>query len=67
MTVNEGKIDRIFRVIIGAALAGAGFFTAGWAAIILWVAGGILIITGITGFCGIYALFGIKTCPLEKD
>ena len=25
-----------------------------------------LMITGITGFCGLYTLLGIRTCPVKK-
>ncbi len=66
MKTNQGKIDRVFRIVVGVVLVAAGFSAAGWAAIILWVIGGILLITGITGFCGIYALFGFDTCK-KKD
>ncbi|MHB0889047.1 YgaP family membrane protein [Acidithiobacillus sp.] len=65
MPVNEGKTDRIIRVIIGLliilvlgiALPG----TEKWWALV----GLIPLITGIIGFCGLYAMFGIKTCPLK--
>lgn len=66
MKKNEGAIDRVFRIIVGVVLVAAGFSTVGRAAVILWIVGGILLITGITGFCGIYALFGMDTCK-KKD
>ncbi len=64
--VNEGPIDRIIRSIIGIVLIVSGFFVSGILAIILWVLGGISLLTGITGFCGLYVLLGINTCPINK-
>ncbi|MCX8093197.1 MAG: DUF2892 domain-containing protein [Candidatus Goldbacteria bacterium] len=64
--VNEGPIDRIVRSILGIGLIAGGFFVKGIISIVLWVAGGILLLTGITGFCGLYVLLGINTCPVNK-
>lgn len=64
--VNEGNIDRGVRVILGATLAWLGFASgavAGGLATGLGVAGIVLLVTGVTGFCGMYKLFGINTCP----
>lgn len=63
---NEGKVDRIVRVVLGAGLIAGGFFTTGTLAIVLWVVGAILLITGAVGFCGLYALLGINTCSVNK-
>jgi hypothetical protein len=63
---NEGPIDRIIRVVLGIVLVVAGFFVSGVLSIVLWVIGGISLLTGITGFCGLYAIFGINTCPINK-
>ncbi len=64
--VNEGPVDRIIRSIIGIVLIVGGFFVSGILSIILWVLGGISLLTGITGFCGLYVLLGINTCPINK-
>ena len=64
--VNEGNIDRGVRVVVGATLAWLGFGSTavtGGVAVALGIAGVILMITGVTGFCGMYKLFGIDTCP----
>ncbi|MEI7543088.1 MAG: DUF2892 domain-containing protein [bacterium] len=58
---NEGKVDRIIRVVIGVVLVAAGFFVSGVTAIVLWVLGGIALFTAITGFCLLYMPFGIST------
>ena len=63
---NEGKTDRIVRVVFGIGLVAAGFLMTGPVAIVLWVLGAISLITGAIGFCGLYALLGINTCPINK-
>lgn len=63
---NEGKTDRIVRVILGAGLIAIGFYVTGIASIVLWVVGAILVTTGATGFCGLYSLFKINTCEIKK-
>ncbi len=63
---NEGKLDRIIRFILGAALIVVGILLSGVIRIILIIIGIILLITAITGFCGIYALLGINTCSTKK-
>jgi uncharacterized membrane protein HdeD (DUF308 family) len=64
---NESSTDRIIRVIIGiiALLAGA-FWLTGVAQSAAYVVGVIALITGIIGFCGLYAMFGISTFPVKK-
>jgi hypothetical protein len=60
MTVNLGTIDRAARIALGLALGAAGL---GGFASLVWGAGGILsIVSGITGFCPLYRLFGFNTC-----
>lgn len=66
MKKNVGSIDKIIRFLI-AALIAVLFFTkviTGTIGIILLVFAGILIITGLVGFCGIYSLLGISTCKV---
>lgn len=74
---NEGNIDRIVRVAVGVALLLPSVFPAvfqfsfpenlSWLRIVLMVAAFALILTGLTGFCGLYRVFGIATCPITKD
>jgi Protein of unknown function (DUF2892) len=40
--------------------------TQGILAIILGVVGAVLIVTAAIGFCPLYALFGLNTCPMER-
>lgn len=62
MSINEGVLDRAIRIILGIvliALAVTGRW-APWG----WI-GVIPLLTGIVGFCGLYQLIGIKTCPAQ--
>jgi Inner membrane protein YgaP-like, transmembrane domain len=63
MKTNESALDRVIRVVLGLVLL-ALFLTGivgGTLGIILVVVGAILLITGIIGFCPLYALLKIKT------
>ena len=63
MKSNEASWDRILRVVIAAAIAALillGLIKGTWA-IVLGIVGGIFLITALTGFCALYALFGIRT------
>jgi len=65
---NEGKIDRIIRIIAGLIFFGLGlsgmFKVVSAVFILIGIAG---IFTSITGFCGLYKLLGINTCPIKKS
>jgi hypothetical protein len=61
--INEAPIDRVIRIILGIGLAGvafAGAVTAPWLYIVLTVAA-IALVTGIVGFCPLYALLRVGT------
>ncbi len=63
--VNESPLDRGIRVVLGLVLIWLGFVSGsvtGALATGLGVVGIILLATGITGFCGMYRVFGISTC-----
>lgn len=57
---NEHNIDRAVRVIAGLAIVSLAFVgpQTPWA----WL-GLIFVATGLVGFCPIYRIFGISTCP----
>ncbi len=68
MKKNIGVADRIIRIII-ALIIGILYFTnviTGTLGTVLLIIGAILLITAIINFCGLYALFGISTCPMKK-
>ena len=59
MPCNEGKIDRMLRVIAGLILIALVFTgpQTPWG----WV-GVVPLLTGIFGYCPAYSLLGINTC-----
>jgi hypothetical protein len=64
MTINEGTLDRALRIIIGLILIGltlAGVI--GWWG---WI-GVVPLVAGAVGFCPLYAVLGIRTCPMRKN
>jgi len=63
LEINEAPIDRVIRVVLGIALAGvalAGAVAAPWLYAV-WVVAAILVVTGIVGFCPLYAILRIGT------
>lgn len=60
--LNEASWDRIVRVVLGIVLlyVGLGVVTGGWS-ILSMVVGAVLLLTGLLGFCPLYALFKIST------
>ncbi len=63
MKSNMGVIDRIIRIVLAAVVA-VLYFThvfTGTAAIVLGIVGAIFVVTGIVGFCPLYAPFGLST------
>ena len=62
MKQNESTADRVIRVIIGIVAFAAGRFAfTGTISTVLYVIGAIALVTGIIGFCGLYAILGIST------
>ncbi|HKK94687.1 MAG TPA: DUF2892 domain-containing protein [Longimicrobiales bacterium] len=68
MSTNEAGWDRAVRGIIGLALVVTLLATdvlTGGLAIAGWIVAVVMIGTAVTGFCGLYALFGINTCKVR--
>ena len=69
MKQNVGKTDKIIRIVIAIILV-ALYFTnvvTGTLGIIFLVAAGIALVTALVNFCGLYAIFGLSSCPLKKE
>lgn len=67
MTKNVGSKDKMVRIVI-ALVFGLLYVTgvvSGVLGLILVVVALVLVITSITGFCGLYKLLGINTCPMK--
>jgi len=67
MKANVGGIDRIVRLLAGLALSAVGamaMVAAPWSYVAMG-AGAVFVVTSAIGFCPLYAIFGIKTCPVK--
>ncbi len=63
MTRNVGGIDRILRIIVGLVLIGLTLSgMIGWWG---WV-GVVPLGTALIGFCPLYPLLGLNTCPIDR-
>jgi hypothetical protein len=63
LTTNESPIDRIIRIVVGIGLAGLAL-AGGVAAPLLyvaWLVAAVLVVTGIVGFCPLYAVLRVST------
>lgn len=65
---NVGGIDKILRIVVGAALLvwffldnGTGFWH--YAKLI----GVVPLLTGLLGTCPLYSIVGLSTCPMKKS
>jgi hypothetical protein len=63
MSLNEGTIDRVLRVLVGLAVLSLAF--VGPKSMWGWV-GLVPLLTGVVGFCPLYAVLGIRTCKLRS-
>jgi hypothetical protein len=68
MKTNENSLDRILRIgaalIIGALIALK--VITGTIALVLGIVAVVLVVTGLAGFCAIYALLGLSTCRIKS-
>jgi len=67
MKKNMGNIDRGIRIVVAIILA-ILFFTGKIEGTLGYVAitvAAVMTLTSVISFCPIYAIFGIKTCPLK--
>lgn len=63
MKTNVGALDRFIRLVLASVLFYLGLFTYSGSnlGIGLVVAGAVLTVTALIGFCGMYRLLGIST------
>lgn len=62
LTQNENKLDKNIRLGVGiVALLIGGFATTGTWQIVALTVGVLGVFTGLTGFCMLYKLLGLKT------
>lgn len=68
MLKNEGRWDRVVRVLAGMTilyLGWAGIVAGGWG-FVFRIFGFVPLITGIVGWCPVYSLVGISTCSTTR-
>ncbi len=60
---NEGTVDRVVRVVLGAGLLSLVFIgpQTAWG----WI-GVVPLATGLIGNCPVYSILGISTCKLSS-
>jgi hypothetical protein len=60
MFTNEGQVDRAVRMLVGIAILSLFFYgpRSPWALL-----GFIPLLTGAFGWCPLYQLVGIRSCP----
>ena len=64
MTPNVGGIDKILRIVVGLALIAATVMGM----LPVWGYIGVVpLATGLMGWCALYPLIGLNTCPLKKS
>ncbi len=63
LTTNESTIDRIVRIVLGIGLAGIAIAGGVVAPLLylVWLVAVILVVTGIVGFCPLYAALRVST------
>ena len=66
MEKNVGTTDKVIRLIVAIILLAGGISLKGLAGTIAIMLGIVLLFTVVTGFCGLYKIFGITTCKGEK-
>ncbi|MCX7833958.1 MAG: DUF2892 domain-containing protein [Ignavibacteria bacterium] len=69
MKKNVGSADKVIRILIAAIIA-ILFFTkviSGTLGVILLIFAGVLLLTSLIGFCGLYTILGINTCKIKNQ
>ena len=68
MKKNVGSTDKIVRLILAAVFAYLYFSgtVTGTLGLVLVVLGAVFVLTSLVGFCPIYSMLGLNTCPAKK-
>ena len=61
--INEGTIDRAIRIVLGLGILSLAFIGPQSP---LGYIGAVPLLTGLVGFCPLYKLVGLSTCPMPK-
>jgi hypothetical protein len=65
MKRNVGDTDRKLRAAAAVVLVLAGLLVGpgGWLAIVAYLLAAVMVVTAAAGFCPLYAVLGVSTCP----
>jgi hypothetical protein len=63
MKKNIGSVDRIARISIGVIAIGAGIFQSSGFLILI---GAFSIFEALVGWCALYQIIGVNTCPVKQ-
>ena len=66
MKENVGSLDKVLRIIVGLVLLSLIFILEGnrrWFGLI----GIVPLVTALIGWCPLYVILGINSCPARKD
>lgn len=68
MKTNVGTIDRMIRLVLGIIMVVLYFSETitGTLGYVLMAVGIVFVITSMIGFCPLYAIVGLNTCPAKK-
>ncbi len=66
MKKNVGTIDRVIRILLGAALIAFALIGESATAKFGWI-GVIPLLTAFVGFCPLYTLLGVNSCACKKN
>ncbi len=69
MKKNVGTADKVIRILLAVVIT-LLYFThvvSGTWGIVLLVLAAILLVTSLVSTCPLYAIFGLRTCPLKKN
>ena len=68
MTRNLSTTDRALRVVFALVLGLTAFITGvgSLLGIVMLVVAGVLVVTASVGFCPLYRVLGLSTCPVQK-
>jgi hypothetical protein len=61
---NEAAWDRALRILVGLILLFLGWagIVGGTLGVVFKIVGFLPLLTGVVGYCPVYALFGVSTC-----
>lgn len=68
MKINMGVADRVIRLLFALVIIILYLknVIGGTLAIVFLILAGVFILTSLIGFCPLYKVFGVNTCPDRK-